>query len=289
MYYILCEDGSSGFYFWYLINRYMLNNKYNVETTHGISNMVTKLLNVSMDNNDKYFLCIDNSYDNIEVQENLAKIDSIILKNPHSIRKINYIAFEQALVSSDSFLKYFRLSSNRDVRLYNLLYMHSKLNYSDYEKLIELLDNDKIDFSTTERIFNKILERASTKEKFKETLTINGRKKKFDKYIMYHHYITKGAWSECWTTDCISGCPERFCWKSSAKLDNQYVDCINCNSSIKGNMSCLDGKLTPGKIRKFEEYVTCDRDNIPDKLEDRVRDLFENSILKDDIEFLKKW
>lgn len=109
---------------------------------------------------------------------------------------------------------------------------------------------------------------------------------------MWHHYITKGSWSECWKTDCVSGCPERFCWKSSMRINEQLVDCKDCeNTRLQKRLDCFKHQDKLRNKRKFEEYVPCDKDNkcIPNTLEERVKDLFENSILKDDIEFLKNW
>lgn len=89
---------------------------------------------------------------------------------------------------------------------------------------------------------------------------------------MCHHYICKGSWSRCWSTDCVDGCPEKYCWKTN-------VDCTYCNDKIL-NHTCFKNESYDNVKRKYEEEVKCSR-SLPLTQKERIRILFQNSIIKD--------
>lgn len=98
MKYIWCEDKGSGYYFWYIINQVYLDNKFIVETKEGITNLVKEVNNVK-GNSNQYLICFDRSSDNKELKPFIAELINIE-KNYSNIVLINYICFEQMILSS---------------------------------------------------------------------------------------------------------------------------------------------------------------------------------------------
>lgn len=268
MRYIWCEDEGSGFYFWWLINKAMLDSKYKVVQKHGIANLVEEVSTILNDGNS-YIICFDNSPDNIKLKPDIERLrkfnntaDNIVL--------VDYICFEQVVLSSDNIAEFFPEISN-DTR-YHIVRQHFAMDYTDtslLEKLWVQAGNIK-KYGTAERFFKPVLEDNCTVSAINTTRIVNGKVKPFLKKVMLHHYICKGAWSVCWLTDCVPDCPNKYCWKSEQ-------DCIECNEIVR-NHSCKKSESYNDSERKFEELKECSRE-LPTKLYDRVKLLFEKSII----------
>ncbi len=174
MRYIICEDDGSGYYFWSLISRYVLKKEYKVVTpleinralgkeeyAVGISkireylNVLTKEADV---NNHLYIVCIDNATDNPEISAVISQIHQIIGKR-HNFHMVNYICFEQLLMTSPNIVSFF--PNLEKLKIYSLLKQHAKVYGIGYSRELErLLKENKVAFSTTERIYNKTFNRC---------------------------------------------------------------------------------------------------------------------------------
>lgn len=267
MRYIICEDDGSGYYFWSLISRYVLKKEYKVVTpleinralgkeeyAVGISkireylNVLTKEADV---NNHLYIVCIDNATDNPEISAVISQIHQIIGKR-HNFHMVNYICFEQLLMTSPNIVSFF--PNLEKLKIYSLLKQHAKVYGIGYSRELErLLKENKVAFSTTERIYNKIFEKVVLHQVMKI-----GRRN-YNRLV--HHYILKGKWSYCWTTDCGDDCPNNRCWEATG--ENNLM-CDGCDSCLKNkSLSCVLVDNTV--IRKYAEVTDCNK-VLPSKL-----------------------
>lgn len=282
MRYIICEDTGSGFYFWSLIKEFVLNKYYKMVTpemmseiininnakTVGISliaEYITELIqpkNLDKYKDDIFIICIDSSLDNPHVMYDINNIRKVVGKQPN-MHMFNYICFEELLLSSGEYINLIQANMNpKDQKIYNILKDNiSKFGLGRSLDLKTELVKQGIKFSTTERIFNKLITDLSIQSKNK----IGNRE-----YIrMHHHYICKGKWSECWKTDCTVNCPYDKCWEATNKND---IMCDSCTSNLKGkSKSCKLVNNT--NLRSYAEDTSCSR-QVPDKLRDRIKLLF---------------
>lgn len=275
MRYIICEDNKSGFYFWTFISKFALNKDYQLVSANIINKALNKsgdaigitkihdyldylIKNKNYNKNDTYILCIDNSSDSI-VSDTIDKIDSWIadLDNFH---RLEYICFEQLIINSPNVLQFFPNLINYTI--FNILKQHAQRYGLGHSRQLEItLRKNNIKFSTTERIYNELLEKVLVVREQKVG------KRNYD--ILVHNYILKGGWSVCWTTDCTPDCPNDKCWEATG--ENNLM-CKNCNLQFKNkDQSCVLVNNT--NIRKFAEEDNCNK-NLPPKLKDRFQLMF---------------
>ena len=226
--------------------------------------------------NDTYIICIDNVYDNDNVKDMVSKIHQKVGRMPN-FHVVNYICFEQLIIASLNDTAFFPnlVNDNR----YNYLKKHAKAYGTGHSRKLEkMLNKNNIQFETTERIYNEVLEKAVT--------AVFQKIGKMNNDVLYHHYILKGKWSYCWTSDCTNDCPNDRCWEATGTR----IMCKTCTSPLKNKShSCCLVDDRYGKninvqnpkpvkrytMRKFAEVTTCNK-NLPSKLEDRIKLLFGN-------------
>ena len=281
MRYIICEDSRSGVYFWTLIKNNILKKYYQMvdismmkalipdkvkSDTLGITvvkDYLEELTNGKHEDllkDNTFILCIDNTVDNIEVKDSLQSI--YLITGAHkNIHVFNYICFEQLLFASGNELQFFpTLIKSKD---YNVIKQHiGQFGLGHSRELKDMLDIQGISYKTTETLFNKLLERSVIYQRQKIG------NKEYNR--MMHHYIYKGKWSVCWTTDCTPNCPNDKCWEATG---NNSLICDGCKSSLRRcSQSCIEVNSTV--IRKYAEEVACNR-KLPQKLVDRLKLLFD--------------
>lgn len=266
MKYIWCEDKGSGYYFWCMINQVYLENRFIVESQNGITNLVKEVNDVK-GNANQYLICFDRSSDNKELKHFIAELINIE-KNYENIVLINYICFEQMVLSSKEIGKFIP-NIQKDVR-YDVIQQHINHDYRDVEYLTQLLHLNNIKYGTLERFFRPVLEENAIFKEDYEIRMINGRQSKFINRIMYHHFIYKGELSKCWYTDCIEECPQKYCWKSEQ-------ECKECLDKIY-NESCKKSEVYNNIRRKYTENIECSKE-LPMELKNRIKLLFDTSIL----------
>lgn len=273
MKYIWCEDTGSGFFFWQQINNAFFDGKYIVKCSNGIDDLVKDIASVQ-NNENQYLVCFDNCTDNHAVASRVSALRKLE-RTSKNITLVQYICFEQVILSSTEILRFLPNIAN-DVR-YSIVKQHVANDYTDVNQLLnlcKLANIPSIQYKTSERFFRPILEDNAIVSSNRITVFKNNKPIPFDKTVMHHHYIYKGSWSRCWSTDCTPNCPAEYCWKT------QY-DCINCKNPIK-NSTCIQSETYDNSGRKYEEAMQCDRDAqcIPKKQKERIKMLFGNSILK---------
>jgi hypothetical protein len=138
-------------------------------------------------------------------------------------------------------------------------------------KLELMLKAANIKYDNTERVYEELFEKAFlfNRQKIGKTLSDT----------LYHHFILKGRWSYCWTTDCDESCPKDRCWLAT----RDDINCTSCVRSHKGNM--IKCPKTANRKHPYAEYDKCDR-SLPEKLDDRLKMLFNIHSVKiiDDME-----
>lgn len=93
--YVWCEDSGAGYAFWKLVFSSLYKDMV-VESKGNISDLCKALRNV--DDNHKYYLCIDNAVDNPEVMREIQRIYYYI-GNKDNVKLVNVYSFEFALLS----------------------------------------------------------------------------------------------------------------------------------------------------------------------------------------------
>lgn len=268
--YILCEDSKAGYFFWQEINQVFFNSEYVVQPSKGIADLYKKVEKIDFDKSKrKYLLCVDCCMDNEKVKPYIMKLRKLCTKYNNKLFMTDYICFEQMVLSSPTLGMFIPGIEN------NINYIKAKQHIdSDYTNVNDFLNIFQISnkkYTTSEKLIATILQECCIVNK--TIVDKNGRN--FEKIIVKHNYIIKESWSKCWLTDCIKGCPENICWKTK-------YDCETCNQPL-ANSSCIKSESYNNSKRKFEEEVDCDR-ALPMKLRDRIKLLFEGSILTKMIE-----
>jgi hypothetical protein len=178
-------------------------------------------------------------------------------KHKKNVLLVDYICFEELVVSADSLVKFVPGIQNDPE--YTLLRQHLKtydLGNSTELRLTLLANGYKV--STTERVYADFLERI---------FLVSQSKIGNENYdIVRQHYIYKGRWSQCWKMDCTDSCPNDKCWEATRE-----AVCSNCTSRFKGDISkcrmVLENKM------KIAEVQKCDR-SLPSTLGERIKLLF---------------
>ncbi len=210
-------------------------------------------------------VCFDNCTDNKELVSGVSALRKLE-RQSDNIVLVNYICFEQVVVSSSEITKFIPYIEND--RRYHIARQHIETDYTDVNVLRELCKLSqlpKIQYVTTERFFRPLLEENAIVSKVRTTrLASNNRSLPFEKIVMCHHYIHKGSWSRCWTEDCSPDCPDDYCWKT------QY-DCSDCMMPID-NHTCMRSEKYSGDVRKYEEALQCNREieQIPGEQKERI-------------------
>lgn len=221
-------------------------------------------VNMNHIGHDTYIVCIDSVFDNTEVATTVSKIYNIVGKTPN-FHIVEYICFEQLIVSSPNVLDFFPALLH--ISEYTLLKQHADLYGLGHSRALEIKLKKYNIKDTTERTYVKVLEKAV----ISSTARIGNRN-----YITaFHHYILKGKWSACWTMDCTQECPDDKCWEKTG----DHSMCTDCSSELKGqSRSCIYSDV--GVTRKYAEEKECHK-KLPTALSERLRMMFDAAPIRE--------
>lgn len=85
MNYIWTEDAGAGLHYWQLVNKYLLENRFKVESKGSNQGLLDAARELMPMKSDRYCLAFDIVYDNMDVMNKYLDLKEIALKYPKHI------------------------------------------------------------------------------------------------------------------------------------------------------------------------------------------------------------
>lgn len=99
MRYLWTEDSGAGFHYWQLVNEYLLDGSFIVESKNGNQKLLDEVRNLKPEKGDVYYIAFDIVYDNMDIMNKYLELHQISKKYPENIVLLDVLCFEAVIFS----------------------------------------------------------------------------------------------------------------------------------------------------------------------------------------------
>ncbi len=106
MKYLWTEDTGAGFHYWQLMNEYLFQNEYVVESKGSNQGLLDAVRALIPEKEDVYFLAFDLVYDNMDIVNKYLELQKAVRAYPEQIIILDMLCFEYIILAFDRLIEW---------------------------------------------------------------------------------------------------------------------------------------------------------------------------------------
>lgn len=139
MKYIWTEDTGAGLHYWQLVNQYLLNSEYTVESKQSNQGLLDAVRAIDMNAGHFYFIAFDIIYDNMDVMNKYIELKAIADAANGKIKLIDITCFEYIILSFQNLIEWTGTKRQDKIEIREFILSAMKDHHIDLDKI----DNER--------------------------------------------------------------------------------------------------------------------------------------------------
>lgn len=117
MKYLWTEDTGAGLHFWKLVNQLFFDDSFIVETKESNQGLLDALLNLELQEDNKYYIAFDYVVDNQDIRNKYRLFKSIVDNSEGKVILLDMICFEYLILSFDKLISWTGTGKTDKIRI----------------------------------------------------------------------------------------------------------------------------------------------------------------------------
>lgn len=202
MKYLWTEDSKAGFHYWRLVNEYLFESSFIVESKGNNQKLLDAVRELKPQKGDIYYIAFDIVYDNMDVMNKYMELQSLSERNPRHIILLDITCFEAIIFKFKHLVKWTDSGRKDKIAIREVLLKSFKYHKIDIDSIEDSKTlNYLMGFKnySTEKVLKSITNELTDKDEW----SIKGENM-----------------GKCWYQDCciVANSSKRFCGMSNHML-----------------------------------------------------------------------